>query len=201
MKTNYVYYSYEEWGRGYIGVKFNSDPETDGYYGTYYDETFSPTQKIVLGCFETKEEALEAEVALHCHFQVDKNPHFANQSRQASTKFFYDATGRKHSDETKRKIGASNKRAMLGRCGEKHSRWGKKHSEETKEKIRQKALGRKLSEETRAKLSKPKKGRELQVGGKAPTHGLLWWVNKDNKPTLSPTTPGEGWIRGRKWRD
>jgi hypothetical protein len=201
MKTNYVYYSYEEWGRGYIGVKFNSDPETDGYYGTYYDKTFSPTQKIVLGCFEEKEEALEAEVALHRFFQVDKNPHFANQSRQASTKFFYDASGRRHSEETKRKIGESSRRAMLGRCGEKHNMWGKKHSEETKEKIRQKALGRKHSEETRAKLSKPKKGRELQVGKNAPTYGLLWWVSKDNKPTLSPATPGDGWIRGRKWRD
>ena len=201
MKTNYVYYSYEEWGRGYIGVKFNSDPDIDGYYGTYYDKAFSPTQKILLGCYRTKEEALEAEITLHSFFEVDKNPHFANQSRQASTRFFYDATGRKHSEETKRKIGESNRRAMLGITGPSHSRWGKKHSEETKEKIRQKALGRKHTEDTREKLSKPKKGRELQVGENAPTYGLLWWVNSNNETVLSPTAPGEGWERGRKWRD
>jgi len=201
MKTNYVYYSYEEWGRGYIGVKFNSDPETDGYYGTYYDKAFSPTQKMVLGCFETKEEALEAEVILHRFFQVDRNPHFANQSRQASTKFFYDCSGRRHSEETRQKMRENNKRAMLGKTGKDHSMWGKKHSEETKEKIRQKALGRKHTEDTREKLSKPKKGRELQVGENAPTYGLLWWVNNNNEAVLSPTAPGEGWERGRKWRD
>jgi len=203
VKTNYVYYSYEEWGRGYIGVKFNSDPETDGYYGTYYDKAFSPTQKTVLGCFETKEEALEAEVILHRFFQVDRNPDFANQSRQASTKFFYDSSGRKHSEETKRKIGESNKRAMLGVTGPDHNRWGKKHSAETKEKIRQKALGRKHTEETKKKLCKRKPGRENQVGERAPSFGLRWWVNKSGEKVFLPgdQKPDGEWQRGRKWKD
>jgi hypothetical protein len=131
---------------------------------------------------------------------VDKNPHFANQSRQSSTKFHFDATGRKHSEETKRKIGEKNRRALLGKKGENHSRWGKKHSEETKEKNRQKALGRRHTDEARMKMSKPRKGRELQVGKNAPTYGLLWWVDESNNPILSPDSPGEGWVRGRKWR-
>lgn len=201
MKTNYVYYSYEEWGRGYIGVKMNSDPDTDGYYGSYYDKSFTPTQKIVLGEFETPEEALGAEIALHNFFEVDKNPHFANQSRQTSAKFYYNSSGRKHTEETKEKMRESNKRALLGVTGAAHSRWGKKHSEETKEKIRQKAIGRKHSDEAREKMSKPKKGRELQVGEKAPAYGLRWWVNKEGQRQMSASYPGEGWQRGKKWKD
>jgi hypothetical protein len=204
MKTNYVYYSYEEWGRGYIGVKFNSDPETDGYYGSYSDKTFSPTQKIVLGCFATKKEALEAEVTLHLFFQVDKNPHFANHSRQANSRFFYDHSGRKHSEETIRKIGESNRKVMLGITGPDHNRWGKKHSEETKEKIRQKALGRKHTEETKKRLCKRKPGRENQVGEKAPSFGLRWWVNKHGERIFLPEgqkPEGDGWKRGMKWKD
>ena len=199
MKINYVYYSYEPWGRGYIGVKFNSNPEDDNYYGTFYDKSFKPTEKIVLGIFNTRGEALAAEVALHEFFTVDSNPHFANQSRQLTTKFTYDATGRKHSEETKAKMSASNKRALLGKTGKDHSRWGKKHTENTKEKIRKKATGRKHSEAAKAKMRKPRPGRDLQVGEKAPTYGLLWWVDSGNQAVLSSICPGDGWIRGRKW--
>ena len=181
-------------------MKFNSNPAEDNYYGTFYDKSFEPTEKIVLGAFDTKEEALAAEVALHEFFKVDSNPYFANQSRQLTTKFVYDATGRKHSEETKAKISANNKRALLGKTGKDHSRWGKKHTKETKEKIRQKATGRKHDEATKAKMRKPKPGRDLQVREKAPTYGLLWWVNSGNRAILSPICPGDGWIRGRKWR-
>ena len=49
MENHYVYYSYEEFGRGYIGCRTcNCLPEEDDYLGSYHDETFSPTNKIVL---------------------------------------------------------------------------------------------------------------------------------------------------------
>lgn len=87
-RWHYVYYSYEPWGRGYIG-KRSSDapPNQDPYMGSYRDKTFRPTEKIILACFETQEEALQAEILLHNFYQVDQNSHFANQAKQLSTGF------------------------------------------------------------------------------------------------------------------
>jgi hypothetical protein len=84
---HYVYYSYEEWGRGYIGVKSSEDPVTDGYFGSYVDPTFQPTNKIIIAEFPTREQAVEAEVALHRYFEVADNPHFANKANQPSPDF------------------------------------------------------------------------------------------------------------------
>ena len=90
MKHFYVYYSYEEYGRGYIGKReCECLPDEDrNYFGSFKDKTFSPTQKIILETFENVEKALEAECALHDFYEVDKNPHFANRAKQTSTKFY-----------------------------------------------------------------------------------------------------------------
>lgn len=86
---HYTYYSYESWGRGYIGRRSCLvSPEKDEYFGTYSDKTFNPDQKIILGIHATKEEAAEAEVKLHEFFQVHLDPHFANKARQTSKKFY-----------------------------------------------------------------------------------------------------------------
>ena len=90
MGTYYVYYSYEPWGRGYIGSRtrnINVSPEEDIYYGSFSDKTFTPTEKIILGVYETAEEAIAAEIALHEFFDVVPNPHFANRSKQTSSSF------------------------------------------------------------------------------------------------------------------
>lgn len=85
---HYVYYSYEPWGRGYIGKRScRVSPEADPYMGSFSDKSFRPTEKIVIAIFETAEAALQAEVLLHNFYQVDRNPHFANRSRQTSTGF------------------------------------------------------------------------------------------------------------------
>jgi predicted signal transduction protein with EAL and GGDEF domain len=91
MKHFYVYYSYEEYGRGYIGKReCKCLPEQDiKYFGSYKDKTFKPTQKIILETFENVEKALEAECALHDFYKIDKNPHFANRAKQTSTGFYY----------------------------------------------------------------------------------------------------------------
>lgn len=88
-KYHYTYYSYEEFGRGYIGKRTCKwKPEEDvKYFGSYTDETFKPTQKIILGTYDTAEEALADEIKLQHFFQVVPNPHFANQVYQTSTKF------------------------------------------------------------------------------------------------------------------
>ena len=99
MKNFYVYYSYEEWGRGYIGQReCRCLPKEDvKYFGSFKDKTFKPTQKIILSTFETREEAIKAEIDLHDFFEVDTNPHFANRAKQTSSKFSYDRTGEKNS--------------------------------------------------------------------------------------------------------
>ena len=87
---HYTYYSYEEWGRGYIGSRgCKCPPEEDvKYFGSFYDKTFKPTQKIILKSdYSTRVEADADEILLHDYFEVDINPHFANQAKQTSTKF------------------------------------------------------------------------------------------------------------------
>jgi len=99
----YTYYSYEPFGRGYIGSRgceCNSVGE-DNYFGSYGDKTFNPSCKIILTEHATREEAVEAEVKLHKFYQVDTNPHFANKARQTSVSFSYSApkgerSGEKH---------------------------------------------------------------------------------------------------------
>jgi hypothetical protein len=61
-KSWYVYYSYEQFGRGYIGIMkcdLKLTPDTDHYWGTYFNKTFKPTEKIILFQDLTKEEALK----------------------------------------------------------------------------------------------------------------------------------------------
>lgn len=104
-KNFYVYYSYEEWGRGYIGRReCRCLPEEDvKYFGSFKDKTFKPTQKIILATFETREEMCQAEVNLHAFYEVDVNPHFANKARQTSSKFYMDRSGDKNPNYGKRR--------------------------------------------------------------------------------------------------
>ena len=78
MGNAYTYYSYEEYGRGYIGARSKSPIGDDAYMGSFKDKSFNPTQKIILAEFSSMEEAIEVEVALHNYFDVAENPHFAN---------------------------------------------------------------------------------------------------------------------------
>lgn len=163
-KYFYVYYSYEEYGRGYIGKReCNCLPEKDiKYFGSYKDKTFQPTQKIILETFDSVEDALEAESILHDFYEIDKNSHFANRARQTSKKFYYinpsenmlgennpakrpevrkkisdSAKKRVLSEETRRKISLSN----MGKKSPK-GMLGKKLTEEQRQKVREKKVAR-----------------------------------------------------------
>jgi hypothetical protein len=86
----YTYYSYEEFGRGYIGSRqCKVPPEQDvKYFGSFKDKTFKPTQKIILAShYKTREEAIDDEIRIQRFFQVVPNLHFANRSYQTSNKF------------------------------------------------------------------------------------------------------------------
>tara|TARA_B100001559_G_scaffold179186_1_gene150003 strand:+ start:11605 stop:12045 length:441 start_codon:yes stop_codon:yes gene_type:complete len=134
----YTYYSYEEYGRGYIGSRTCSClPEDDVYFGSYVDKSFNPTHKVVLGVYDTIEAALEDEVILHEYYNVDKNPHFANQSKQRSVGFHMDWTGRKHKQEFFEKKKGKSFISEEGRQRIRESNKKRKRSAESRQKTSQ----------------------------------------------------------------
>lgn len=120
--NHYVYYSYEEWGRGYIGSrtapKGLSPQEDIEYMGSYKrDGTFNPTAKIILETYETREEANQAEIVLHNFYEVARNPHFANRAKATSTRF--SIAGMKHSEEALQKMSKARRGKRYYNNGEK----------------------------------------------------------------------------------
>ncbi len=82
----YTYYSYEPFGRGYIGSRGSSvEPHLDRYFGSFTDNTFNPTEKIIISTHLSREEASQAEIKLHEFFGVDKNPHFSNKVKASTS--------------------------------------------------------------------------------------------------------------------
>ena len=123
FKHHYVYKSFEEEGREYIGIRScDCLPEEDTeYFGSFYDKTFNPTRKIILFTGETRQEVAEIEVELHDFFDVAVNPQFANQAKATSAKF--DRAGVPTTEETKKKISVAN-------TGKTHTKeWKQAHSE------------------------------------------------------------------------
>ena len=187
MKHFYVYYSYEEYGRGYIGKReCKCLPEEDvNYFGSFKDKTFRPTQKIILETFDNVEEALGAECVLHNFYEVDKNPHFTNRAKQTSTGFYYNRKGQKYPkilgdnhpskrEELRKNLSVKrkgNKNPMFGMTGEKNPFFGKKHTKENKIKI--------------GLLSKERNSKNK------------WWVNIDGVTKFQKECPGKNWKRGR----
>ena len=194
-KYFYVYYSYEEFGRGYIGKReCKCLPEEDvKYFGSYKDKTFKPIQKIILQTFNSAEEAYSAEILLQEFYQVDKNPHFANIYIHRSKKFCNNGseiirkkisnslTGIKRSEETKRKVSEAKKGTIISeetklkfkekRKGKKPS-LGMKHTEEWKKEHSRKMKennpfkGKKHTEESKKLMSEKTKGRVAHNKGK-----------------------------------
>lgn len=163
---HYVYYSYEDWGRGYIGVRqCECSIAEDLYLGSYYDNTFNPTNKIVLLECETREEALAAEVVLHKFYNVKDNPHFANQSNQTSSKFDYDNSGIPMSEETKKNISKAKK----------GKRMRKQSPEQVAKRLESRRKGGGWSKETNKKISESLKG------------NVPWNKGKKTKPRSEET--------------
>lgn len=159
-RYHYVYYSYEEWGRGYIGVRSSSvPPEVDtDYFGSFTDKSFKPTKKIIIAVFSTREEAAKAEIMLHDFFDVHLNEHFANKAKAHSTKFWY---GRPRTSAEKQKIskalsGRKVPRDVIERTASKMR--GRKQHKEWVEKRTSKLRGKKRTEEQRKKISDSHKG-------------------------------------------
>jgi hypothetical protein len=146
---HYVYYSYEQWGRGYIGVRScHCLPEEDCYFGSYRDKTFSPTEKIIISNFESRQGAEKAEKTLQEFFSVVKNPHFANQAINLLVGF--SRLGAKSTVEHREKT-------RLANLGSKNPNYGKPRSLETRKKQSAALKGRQFSPETLEKMKRSQK--------------------------------------------
>ena len=166
---HYVYYSYEEYGRGYFGSRTcKCLPEEDiKYFGSFKDKTFVPTKKIILKeDYDTREEAYADEIILQEYYKVVKNPHIANRSYQTSTKF--SVFGSTFTESHKKKISEGQKgkkrpkevgEKISAILKEKYSKepspiLGKSKSESHKRKLSESHKGKSLSENTKKNISK-----------------------------------------------
>jgi hypothetical protein len=157
IEYHYVYYSYEEYGKGYIGSRTcKCFPTEDvNYFGSFKDKSFKPTQKIILkDDYSTREEAYIDEIILQEYYRVVKNPHFANRAYQTSTGF-----GRKGMvpHNKGQKMDLEQRKKLSDICK------GRKVNEETKKKLREKLKGRVLTEEHKRKIATSNKGKSKTI--------------------------------------
>jgi len=178
--NHYVYHSYEEWGREYIGCRTcDCLPEEDTkYFGSFRDKTFFPTEKTILFVCETREEAAEIEIELHDFFDVAVNPQFANRAKAVSTGF--DRTGILESEETRKKKSVAKKGKYTG---EKSHRFGVPHTEEWKKAMSEKMIGKNVGK-TRTE-EQNKANSERMSGEKNSNHGNTGALNPLSKAIIA----------------
>lgn len=147
-----------------LGIKYFSSSRDKEFINDQKNNPFKYKYKIVKK-FNNRESAEQFEIKIHNYFNVGINESFYNKITQ-SQKFKFDMTGFKHSEETKRKIGESNKFLKKGKKLPKEikikiseSLMGHKQSDETKLKKSQSHTGLKHSEETKKKMSLSAKGK------------------------------------------
>ena len=141
-------------GKQYIGRDSHNNPN---YLGSgpllkkaikkYGKENFK--KEVIEEC-SSFEQMVEREEHWLNYYDVGNNPMFYNLQNSGTgvilkgeRNHFY---GKKHSEESKRKMSESTR-------GEKNPNWGKHHSDKTKQKMSLAQVGKVLSEETRKKLS------------------------------------------------
>jgi hypothetical protein len=141
-----IYDSFESkpGGRDYLG-KHSTENPYDDYKGSFFDKTFEPDSKIIVGYSKTVEGAVWLEIQWQKVFGVAEDPQFANRSYQTSTKFNYDMTGFRFSGESIQKL--------------KDSHTGKKDSEETRQKKSKAQQVAQNRPEVKEKHSRNRKGK------------------------------------------
>lgn len=163
----YIGYStVEKVKKGYRGTVASQD-----YKQTWRDEQRNNPhlfKTIILSYHQTREEASEKEEYYQKHFNVVNNPLYANQN--ISGRYFYRTNAkRKLSDETKRKIGDSQrgiKETEYSKKRNSEAKKGTKHTDEQRRKNSEWHKGRITSEQTKLKISNSMKGKKNNLGNK-----------------------------------
>jgi hypothetical protein len=166
----YVYQvKHRETGEFYIGSKYamGATPEnTTGYFGTSKGKSARCSRykylvsnekhlldKVILGMFDTKQDALKYEIEMHN--KLFNDPLCLNGAKQTSNKFSATFIGKEHPFFGKVHLDETRQKMRLAKLGKKRG----SHSLEHIEKIRLAQVGRKFTEEHKAKLSLAKLGK------------------------------------------
>lgn len=225
-KYHYVYYSYEEYGRGYIGSRSCScPPQMDrNYFGSFTDKTFKPTSKIIIAEFNSRDEALLAEINLHSFYDVVKNPHFVNKaklttsgfsregvtlSRETREKISKTHLGKTFSEEARKNMSKAHKGKPISentkiaakktceqRVGSRNPMYGKPLSDSHKKKISDKNKGRVVSDYTRELLSSKKLAEQNPMYGKTAEKHHFYGKkhSEESKELMREKNRGKGWF-------
>lgn len=217
-KHHYVYKSFEEEGREYIGIRScDCLPEEDTkYFGSFTDETFNPTGKVILFVGDTRQEVAEIEIELHDFFDVAVNPQFANLAKATSTGFdrsgivgeLNPSYGKKRPDISERMSGELH--PMFGKKRPDLSERLKKQTGELNPMYGKKNLG--VSERMKLRTGElhplfgtknpalaERNRTQIRTGELHPAYGKKWWVNIESDTYFGVESPGPDWQNGRKF--
>jgi len=164
----------------YYGVRSSKDSPVDDlgikYFSSALDKVFKKDQKEnpqnykykVVKKFSSRKEAMAYEIKLHNKFDVAVSEAFYNRSKSTSLGFDRSGCkapnfGKKHSEETRKKISESNSKDWLVKRNNIITGMSnKKHSEKTKRLMSEKSKGKPKSEEHKLSMKKPKSEEHIE---------------------------------------
>ena len=180
----------------YYGFRGAVNPHQDEYWSSstyvrdaiqkYGKEWFS---KKILNVYDTRESAIDKEIALHTRFDVDRNEWFFNKCKQS--KWGYNCTGTVMKGKTYEQVMGADKAsrlrarrsATMKRIRKSDPLIGKRNPN----------YGNRWSDDQKRALS------EQRTGSKHPTFGWKWITDGQTARKIPPVEPiPDGWRRGRK---